>query len=121
MLLCVERREEGVVEAAMVEKWWCCWPEREMGEMRIESFFAVRPILLLYSWVGSECGMGRDSFCGCSIPTIFNQRWLFLKRDQMKQENRASRERTHTAAAEKTAQAGHLGGGGRASSWSKFC
>lgn len=28
----------------------------------------------------------RDSFCGCSIPTVFNQRWIFLKRDQMKQE-----------------------------------
>lgn len=28
----------------------------------------------------------KDSFCGCSIPTVFNQRWIFLKRDQMKQE-----------------------------------
>jgi hypothetical protein len=28
--------------------------------------------------------MGKDSFCGCSIPTIFNQRWIFLKGDQMK-------------------------------------
>jgi hypothetical protein len=20
---------------------------------------------------------GKDSFCGCSIPTVFNQRWIF--------------------------------------------
>lgn len=35
----------------------------------------------------SKCwgGWEKDSFCGCSIPTVFNQRWIFLKRDQMKQ------------------------------------
>lgn len=34
----------------------------------------------IFEWVG------KDSFCGGSIPTVFNQRWIFLKRDQMKQE-----------------------------------
>lgn len=37
-------------------------------------------------------GMGRDSFCGCSIPTVFNQRWIFLKRDQIKQEEKSEDE-----------------------------
>lgn len=35
-------------------------------------------------------GKGKDSFCGCSIPTVFNQRWIFLKRDQMKQEEKTT-------------------------------
>jgi hypothetical protein len=38
-------------------------------------------------------GPEKDSFCGCSIPTVFNQRWIFLKRDQMKQERKTTTEK----------------------------
>lgn len=52
-----------------------------MRLMRKKRVFRKQPEKgYIFEWVG------KDSFCGGSIPTVFNQRWIFLKRDQMKQE-----------------------------------